>query len=100
MQNMQVPGLRAGKSRRRSRRRRGALSEHLHWLEGRFDSAGPYIMGKEFSLVDASLLPFFLRLPVLQHYRGFSLPAVRLSSRLPLHSFLFPSSLLFHAIQI
>jgi hypothetical protein len=32
----------------------------------------------QFTLVDASLAPFFLRLPVLKHYRGFDLPPVRL----------------------
>jgi glutathione S-transferase len=54
-----------------------ALSTELHWLEAHFDSMGPYFMGTEFSLVDISLLPFFLRFGVLQHYRGFSLPSVR-----------------------
>ena len=58
-----------------------ALHEQLRWLEGRFDSMGPWVMGAEFSLVDASLLPFFLRLPVLQHYRGFGLPEVHLPIR-------------------
>ncbi|KAK9915028.1 hypothetical protein WJX75_003796 [Coccomyxa subellipsoidea] len=52
-----------------------ALSTELHWLEAHFDSMGPYFMGTEFSLVDISLLPFFLRFGVLQHYRGFSLPS-------------------------
>lgn len=52
------------------------LTDVLHWLEGQFDGLGPYFMGNELSLVDISLLPFFLRVPVLQHYRGFSLPAV------------------------
>jgi hypothetical protein len=52
------------------------LHEQLRWLEGRFDSMGPFFMGAGFSLVDASLLPFFLRLPVLQQYRSFSLPTV------------------------
>lgn len=56
-----------------------ALSAELQWLEGHFDSMGPFFMGAEFSLVDISLLPFFLRLGVLQHYRGFSLPTVRVS---------------------
>ena len=60
-----------------------ALNEQLRWLEGHFDSMGPFVMGAEFSLVDASLLPFFLRLPMLHHYRGFSLPQVHLPSGTP-----------------
>lgn len=31
----------------------------------------------QFSLVDAALAPFFLRLPALEHYRGFKLPQAR-----------------------
>jgi len=31
----------------------------------------------QFTLVDAALAPFFLRLPVLKHYRDFDLPQVR-----------------------
>lgn len=31
----------------------------------------------QFTLVDAALAPFFLRMPVLKHYRGFDLPPVR-----------------------
>lgn len=53
------------------------LDTELRWLEGHFDSLGPYFMGTEFSLVDTSLLPFFLRASVLQHYRGYNLPSVR-----------------------
>ena len=34
----------------------------------------------QFTLVDASLAPFFLRLPVLKQYRGFDLPPVRLDT--------------------
>ena len=52
------------------------LHEQLRWLEGHFDSMGPYFMGAQFSIADASLLPFFLRLPLLQQYRNFSLPKV------------------------
>ncbi len=54
-----------------------ALREQLRWLEGCFDSNGPFFMGEQFSLVDISILPFFLRLPVLSHYRAFALPKVR-----------------------
>ena len=53
------------------------MREQLRWLEGCFDSNGPFLMGEQFSLVDISILPFFLRLPVLSHYRAFALPEVR-----------------------
>lgn len=42
----------------------------------------------QFTLVDASLAPFFLRLPVLKHYRGFDLPPVRLDTCCVLFHFL------------
>lgn len=32
-------------------------------------------MGKHFSMVDIALLPWFIRLFILEHYRGFGLPA-------------------------
>lgn len=51
------------------------IQEQLHWLEDRVDSKGPYFMGKEFSMVDVALLPWFIRLFILEHYRGFGLPA-------------------------
>lgn len=47
------------------------LQGELQWLEGQADSAGPYMMGTHFSLVDAAMLPWFLRLPILRHYRAF-----------------------------
>ena len=53
-----------------------ALHEQLRWLESSFDSKRPFFLGEQFSLLDISLLPFFLRFPVLQHYRQFSLPQV------------------------
>ncbi len=39
------------------------------------DSAGPFPMGATFTLVDAAVLPFFIRSYVLKHFRGFELPA-------------------------
>ena len=54
-----------------------ALHEQLRWLESSFDSKRPFFLGEQFSLLDISLLPFFIRFPVLQHYRQFSLPQVR-----------------------
>lgn len=51
------------------------LSHACEWLDRHCDAEGPYFLGPQFTLVDAALAPFFLRLPALQHYRSFSLPA-------------------------
>ena len=45
------------------------LTSELLWLEGAFDSAGPYLAGEQFSLVDAAIIPWFLRMFVLKKYR-------------------------------
>ena len=37
-------------------------------------SDGPFFMGKEFGLVDIMLAPHVERFPVLEHYRGFTIP--------------------------
>lgn len=50
------------------------LAGVIEWLDAQADAEGPFFLGKQFTLVDASLAPFFLRLPVLKHYRGFDLP--------------------------
>ncbi len=44
------------------------------WLETQAHPEGPFLLGKDLSLADAALLPFLLRLPILQHYRGLALP--------------------------
>jgi glutathione S-transferase len=38
-------------------------------------SNGQYLLGDNFSLVDISFYPWFERLPVLEHFRDFSLPS-------------------------
>jgi glutathione S-transferase len=53
---------------------RQRLAGVLEWLDSQADPEGPFFLGKQFTLVDAALAPFFLRLPVLKHYRGFELP--------------------------
>ena len=41
-------------------------------------TGGPYLMGKDFSLADVHILPFFLRLTItLDHYKGYKLPKER-----------------------
>ena len=47
-----------------------AMAQELLWLEGQTDAEGPYYLGKQFSAVDCTLLPWFIRLYILKHYRG------------------------------
>jgi len=51
-----------------------AMSQELIWLEGQTDAEGPYFLGKLFSAVDCTMLPWFIRLYILKHYRGFEMP--------------------------
>ena len=51
------------------------IQDQLHWLEKHVDPQGPYFMGKNFSMVDIALVPWFIRMFILEHYRGFGLPA-------------------------
>jgi glutathione S-transferase len=37
------------------------LTAEVHWLEGQADDEGPYFLGPDFSLVDATIAPWFLR---------------------------------------
>ena len=46
------------------------LTAELLWLESMIDPAGPYFAGEAFSLVDCALLPHFLRMYILKHYRS------------------------------
>lgn len=50
------------------------MTSELLWLEAEADAEGPYFLGKQFSAVDVALLPWFIRLYVLKHYRGFEMP--------------------------
>ena len=43
--------------------------------EGGVCQQGPFLLGANFSLVDAAVLPWFLRMYILKQYRGFELPA-------------------------
>ena len=43
--------------------------------EGLGKSEGQYWLGEALSLVDISFYPWFERLPLLEHFRGFNLPA-------------------------
>lgn len=61
----------------RQEQRASELRDHFLFMEHRGLSdpqAGPYWLGEQLSLVDLAFYPFFERLPILEHYRGFSLP--------------------------
>lgn len=53
------------------------LHEALHFLQTALVArGGPYLMGKHFTLADAHVLPFFLRLIVsLKHFKGYEIPS-------------------------
>lgn len=51
-----------------------ALAAEIDWLEAHADSAGPFLCGKEFSIADAAVVPFFLRMFELRARAGFELP--------------------------
>ncbi|WIA20134.1 hypothetical protein OEZ85_005984 [Tetradesmus obliquus] len=50
------------------------LSAALAWLEGQASSSGPFILGAEFSLVDAALAPFYIRLQLLEKLGLYTVP--------------------------
>lgn len=50
------------------------LDRELHWLTEQSDPSGPWFLGDFFSLADCAIVPFLLRLPVLDHYRGYKPP--------------------------
>lgn len=50
------------------------LNQGLKWLEQRIHPEGPFILGPDFSLVDAAIVPFIMRLETLKVLRGYELP--------------------------
>jgi hypothetical protein len=46
-----------------------ALDAELQWLVDNIDPAGPFALGPDLGLVDCAVVPFLLRLYVLEHYR-------------------------------
>lgn len=50
------------------------MARELLWLEEHPHAEGPYFLGNQFSAVDCALLPWFIRLFVLKHFRNFELP--------------------------
>lgn len=51
------------------------LDEAVAWLDSALDPQGPYAAGAAFTLADAALAPFALRLPVLEGLAGYETPA-------------------------
>jgi glutathione S-transferase len=47
------------------------LESELAWLLQHMDAAGPFALSDRLSLVDCAVVPFLLRLYILEHYRGF-----------------------------
>jgi glutathione S-transferase len=67
-----------GKSVQEQEQGRREFLEALLYIEqegfGTLSDNGPYWLGDRFSLVDISFYPWFERLPVLEHFRQFTLP--------------------------
>jgi glutathione S-transferase len=51
------------------------LDEALKWLDGALDPAGPYALGSDFTIADAAMAPFALRLSVLEPLVGYAPPS-------------------------
>jgi glutathione S-transferase len=55
------------------------LAEHLRFIEhealSKISDREPYWLGKEVSLVDLTFYPWFEQITILEHFRGFQLPA-------------------------
>ncbi|WP_413201277.1 glutathione S-transferase family protein, partial [Nostoc piscinale] len=68
-----------GKDAQEQEQGRQEFIEALLYIEqeglGKLSGNGPYWLGEQFSLVDISFYPWFERLPVLEHFRKFTLPA-------------------------
>ncbi|HEY9636021.1 MAG TPA: glutathione S-transferase family protein [Coleofasciculaceae cyanobacterium] len=67
-----------GKDRTEQEQGRREFLESLLYIEqeglGKLSGDGLYWLGETFSLVDISFYPWFERLPVLEHFRNFTLP--------------------------
>uniref|UniRef100_A0A383VQ52 GST C-terminal domain-containing protein n=1 Tax=Tetradesmus obliquus TaxID=3088 RepID=A0A383VQ52_TETOB len=47
------------------------LESELAWLMQHMDAARPFALSGQLSLVDCAVVPFLLRLHIVEHYRGF-----------------------------
>ena len=67
--------LRGGLAPEEQKRQKDVLTAELEWLEAHADAAGPFYNGARFSMADAALIPFFLRMFELKARSGFEIPA-------------------------
>jgi glutathione S-transferase len=64
-----------GKDSQEQEQGRKEFTEALLYIEQEALGKGDYLLGDQFSLVDISFYPWFERLPLLEHFRKFTLPA-------------------------
>ncbi|AFY45788.1 glutathione S-transferase family protein [Nostoc sp. PCC 7107] len=64
-----------GKDTQEQEQGRKEFTEALLYIEQEGLGKGEYLLGNEFSLVDISFYPWFERLPLLEHFRKFTLTA-------------------------
>ncbi|MEH2226080.1 glutathione S-transferase family protein [Nostoc sp.] len=64
-----------GKDSQEQEQGRKEFTEALLYIEQEGLGKGDYFLGDQFSLVDISFYPWFERLPLLEHFRKFTLPA-------------------------
>lgn len=64
-----------GKDSTEQEQGRKEFTEALLYIEQEGLGKGDYFLGDQFSLVDVSFYPWFERLPLLEHFRKFTLPA-------------------------
>ncbi|MEH2210252.1 glutathione S-transferase family protein [Nostoc sp.] len=64
-----------GKDSQEQEQGRKEFTEALLYIEQEGLGKGDYLLGDQFSLVDISFYPWFERLPLLEHFRKFTLPA-------------------------
>eukprot|EP00879_Flechtneria_rotunda_P002450 GHRR01002647.1.p1 GENE.GHRR01002647.1~~GHRR01002647.1.p1 ORF type:complete len:287 (+),score=98.33 GHRR01002647.1:87-947(+) len=50
------------------------LNAALEWLEGQVSSEGPHFLGKDLSLVDAAIIPFFIRMRLMEQLGSYKAP--------------------------
>lgn len=63
-----------GKDSTEQEQGRKEFTEALLYIEQKGLGKGDYLLGDQFSLVDISFYPWFERLPLLEHFRKFTLP--------------------------
>ncbi|WP_193199162.1 glutathione S-transferase family protein [Nostoc sp. MG11] len=64
-----------GKNSQEQEQGRREFTEALLYIEQEGLGKGNYLLGDQFSLVDISFYPWFERLPLLEHFHKFTLPA-------------------------